>query len=168
MATSLSPHVSAIGYVGTIACAGAVLFGPSLWSGTVNLIDSATAAGAAVVDTVGKETVKTVQETAAALRACLRTALIGGSSAVALACASLACSKFLMRRPAVVRAVDGCSSLVAAVRTSPIGRATCSPRRMAGQRQPGEPEESAQREFRPMFIGEAGSEGRFRCLPLRR
>ena len=137
MATSVSPHVSAIGYVGTAACAGALLFGPAIWSGAVNFIDSASAAGAVVVDTVGEEAVKTVQETAAAVRACLRVALIGGSSAAALACASLACSRILMRRPVVAQG----DALVAAVRSSPLGRAACSPKRRIAQRQSHEPEE---------------------------
>lgn len=103
------PDVNAIGPGKVAAASLVVLFGPAAWSGTVQVIDTASAAGAVVIDTVGAEASRTVQETASILRACLRLGVIGGSSVAALACASRV---WTCRRPCPRRSTD----LVAAVR----------------------------------------------------
>ena len=82
------PTINAIG-PGTVAMTSiAILLGPAAWTGTVQVIETATTAGAVVIDTVGAEATRTVQETASVVRACLRLGVIGGSSIAALACAS--------------------------------------------------------------------------------
>jgi len=81
------PKVNAIG-PGTVAAGALALIGPAAWKGTVQVIDTAVVAGAVVIDSVGAEATRTVQETASVLRACLRVGVISMSAIAAVGGAS--------------------------------------------------------------------------------